>query len=81
MHYKIAKFSAPLGAGRATRHLLQQDNSSSHPQIFSKVIFSVIQPTLLCLSCKWNRCHASEVYHTSVISSALQSVANHSGKT
>lgn len=38
----IAKFSAPLGADRATRHDLQQDNSSSLPQIFSQVIFSII---------------------------------------
>ena len=36
------KFSAQLGAGRVTRHDMQQDNSSSQPEIFSKVIFSII---------------------------------------
>jgi len=36
------KFSAQLRVGRVTRRAVQQDNSSLHPQIFSKVIFSII---------------------------------------
>jgi hypothetical protein len=75
------QYSAPLTAGRATRHGLQRDNSSSHPHIFSKIIFSIICPTLLRLSHKWHRCYASEVYPTPVISNALQSVAKPQSKS
>lgn len=42
---------------------------------FSRRSYSALFKQLSCLSCKWHRCHASEVYPTPVISSALQSVA------